>query len=456
MGRSILFSLFAAFLFSCTTFYEANLSFNQNFESGNLEEARIALKQNRKAIKRKAKLLYYANMGVIYNMQGEFAASNNSLEKAYLLGEDYRRNYLNLAASFISNPNTVDYSGEDHEHLFLLYYKALNYLQLNDFESALVEVRRLSNRLNELSDRYRSDNKYSRDAFVNNLMGLIYDASGDPNNAFIAYRNAYEVYKDDYARFFGMEIPRQLKSDLIRTAYESGFDNEVDFYEKEFGVKYNHSPLKNGELIFFWQNGLSPIKDEWSINFASEGDGDGGIVFVNEDLGFSFPFSGSGNNEDDKITDIEILRIAIPKYVERPLRYKTGFVTVNGQTHELELSEDVNAIAFKVLKQRMGVELGKAVVRAATKKALEQSVEGENEGLGFLVGLVNAATEKADTRNWQTLPHSIYYSRIPLKQGENSVVLSGRSENGFISKLETFTFNGTARKTYFHSFQTLN
>ena len=33
------------------------------------------------------------------------------LEKAYLFGEDYQKNYASIAASFLVNPNTVIYPG---------------------------------------------------------------------------------------------------------------------------------------------------------------------------------------------------------------------------------------------------------------------------------------------------------------------------------------------------------
>lgn len=33
-------------------------------------------------------------------------------------------------------------------------------------------------------------------------------------------------------------------------------------------------------------------------------------------------------------------------------------------------------------------------------------------GLGLAVGIFNFVTENTNTRNWQTLPHSIYYTRI--------------------------------------------
>ena len=38
-------------------------------------------------------------------------------------------------------------------------------------------------------------------------MGMIYDASGDKNNAFIAYRNAYEAYENSYGKLFNINTP---------------------------------------------------------------------------------------------------------------------------------------------------------------------------------------------------------------------------------------------------------
>ena len=32
-----------------------------------------------------------------------------------------------------------------------------------------------------------------------------------------------------------------------------------------------------------------------------------------------------------------------------------------------------------------------------------------------------SASESADTRNWNTLPHSIYYVRVPLKSGKHNM-----------------------------------
>ena len=93
------------------------------------------------------------------------------------------------------------YAGEDHELVLMHYFKALNFLRMNQFDEALVECRRINNKLNLLNDRYeKKKNRYRRDAFALNLMGIAYEASGDVNNAFIAYRNAYEAYDEDYTK----------------------------------------------------------------------------------------------------------------------------------------------------------------------------------------------------------------------------------------------------------------
>ena len=84
------------------------------------------------------------------------------------------------------------------------------------------------------------------------------------------------------------------------------------------------------------------------------------------------------------------------------------------------MAEDINKVAFHSLNQRMLQEFGKGLLRAALKKAAEHSIRKEDDRLGALIGIVNAITEKADTRNWQTLPHSIFYSRVPLKEGAES------------------------------------
>ncbi len=453
--RKVLLILITLFVgTSCATYYQANVGFHNDFEKGNLEKALSTLRAHPSEASGKKQFLFEVNNGLLLSLMGRYQESNEYFEKAYIFGEDYRVNYLNEVASYLTNPNFTAYRGEDHEHLLLLYFKAINYLKMGNHEDALVECRRLNIRLQQLSDRYESDDKYKRDAFVNTLMGIIYDADKDYNNAFIAYRNALEVYENDFTRLFRVGAPEQLKRDLLRTAKLSGMDAEWEQYKIQFGME-DVSVGEGGDLVFFWHNGLSPVKSEWSINFFIT-QRDNFVIFTNPDLGISFPFDMRGYSDKDRqgLTNMQVFRVAFPKYVHRPEYFTSATILAGGETYALQLLEDVNKVAFKCLDERMVLELSKALIRVALKKFEEYEVKKQDRTLGSILGVINALTEKADTRNWQTLPHSIYYSRIPLQEGTNQVTFNTVDPQGN-AQHHDFTYVVKKGETLFHTFSSL-
>jgi uncharacterized protein len=440
-------------MFICATYYQKNWNFNTEFEKGDLQRALQTLQENESLASGKARFIYYANNGLLLSILGKYEESNRYFEQAFLFGEDYRINYINEAVSYLSNPNVTVYRGEDHEHLYVLYYKALNYLKLNRPEDALVECKRLNIRLNQLSDKYKSEKKFQRDAFIHTLMGIIYQSSKDYNNAFIAYRNAAEIYSNDYSKMFNLHIPEQLKKDLLNTAWWTGFIEEFEMYKTEFNMSDYQPQHPEAELVFFWHNGLSPVKSEWSINFVINHQRNNLFLFTNDNLGLSFPFEVDEKDEKSDLRKLEVFRVAFPRYNERPLYYHSASIQADSSYYGLELAEDVSEIAHYSLQQRMMEEFSKGLLRAALKKATEHSIKKEDETLGAIIGAVNAMTEKADTRNWQTLPHSIYYSRVPLKEGENAIRFTIHSEN---DKAEyNFTYKAAKDQTLFHTFSSL-
>jgi hypothetical protein len=46
----------------------------------------------------------------------------------------------------------------------------------------------------------------------------------------------------------------------------------------------------------------------------------------------------------------------------------------------------------------------------------------ENKDAAAILSIANAISEQADTRNWQTLPNTVSYTRIPLNIGENKII----------------------------------
>lgn len=451
----ILILLFSTLLLSaCATYYQKLAEFNNDIESGNIDKAKEFLEKDKKGPEGKNKLLYYFNLGTVEMLTGNYVKSNEAFNQADLLIEDYRKNLGNEALALISNQNAKEYNGEDFEKVLIHYYKAINYAQLGQLDESIVECRRLNLKIQQLNDKYTKKNRYSEDAFGLNLMGIIYESAGDVNNAFISYRNAVESYEKVYEPQFKTAIPLQLKKDVIRTAYEMGFDDEGRRFEEKFNLKNEPKNSANGEVVFFWNNGLSPVKAENSINFSIIKGQGGYVTFANDELGLSIPFPvPADKSTGSALGDLEFIRVAFPKYVERKPYYTNAKLVFNNKDYPLELAEDINSIAFKTLHDRMLRELSTSLMRLATKKAAEYAMRDQNKELGSIVGIVNAITEKADTRNWQTLPNSISYTRVSLPPGNQELNLRLNSFDNRMVKEQKFNFVIQKGKTNFQVYQ---
>ncbi|MFM7681687.1 MAG: hypothetical protein ACKO7P_02965, partial [Bacteroidota bacterium] len=188
-------------------------------------------------------------------------------------------------------------------------------------------------------------------------------------------------------------------------------------------------------VALFLNNGLGPVKDENSFTFVY-GRVNGIGVLSSVELNLTVPFLSPGGD------DLGAIRVAFPKYIERPLVYDWAVLKTKDQKIPLTLAEDLNAVSFQVLHQRMLAEVTKAVVRLALKQLAEYALREKSEGLGMLLSVANAVTEKADTRNWQTLPHSILYSKISLEKANQDLsLLLGNLKNKAIQKEIPFTLD---------------
>lgn len=441
----------------CASYYQKTLKFQEFIYAGKIEKAGEWLESQDKMKSGVNELLYLMNDGWTHWMLSDYRQSNISLDSADRMMVNQRKNIGREGLALITNPKVKPYEPEDFEVVFVNYFKALNYLSLNDYESALVECRRINIRLQELNDKYNEKkNRYSDDAFAHVIMGLIYEASHDVNNAFIAYRNAWESYRDVYQENFGLGAPDQLKHDLLRTASQMGFTNELRNYEQEFNMQYEKQEHPGGELVFIWQNGFGPVKAEWSVNLSVIRDEGGIVTFTNEEMGLSFPFplGDLSPNERSSLNDLSFVRVAFPKYVQRAPVFTSGTLFADSVAYPMQMAEDVNEIAFKTLHDRMLRELGNSLLRFTVKRAIEEGVRKENKDLGVAVSIINAITEQADTRNWQTLPYSVYYTRVYLPAGDHRLTFKMESPQGEVSAqdIEVSVMNN---QTTFYTFQSL-
>ncbi len=443
-------------LVSCATWYQKSQKFQAAVTSGNFKEAQKLINKTSKEAKGKNRFLYFTDAGWVNQMTGNYDTSNYWLNQADYYIEDYQKSIGAEALALVTNPEVKPYAPEDPEKVMVNYYKAINYIEKGDMESALVEARRINIKLNELNDKYgKRKNRYSNDAFAHVLMGLVYDATNDYNNAFIAYRNAALVYDSLYTKQFDVTIPESLRQDLLRTAWLNGFNDELNHFEKQFNTKYKHDPMgERGQVIVLWENGFGPIKDEWSINFSIIRGGGGLVTFQSSELGISFPFYLGGTNKATSLNDLDYIRVAFPKYLIRPNVYNGATLSGGGISKTLDKAQDVSALLVKTLNDRMLREMANSLLRLAAKKSLESVVRDQDKTVGTLFSIVNAVTEKADTRNWQTLPSEIWYTRMMLPVGKQKITLSTTSAGGY-SKDHSIEVEIRKGKTTFVTFRSL-
>ncbi len=431
LKKSYLFFILILSFTSCATYQVKTSELQSNIFDGNVNLASSSIEKNAFLLQERNKLLYLLEKGKIEHLKGNYESSNNYFEQAYILVDDkINTNVGQAIASKLTNPMAEPYKGEDFEKVLIHYYKALNYFQLGQKQEAIVEAKRINIKLLKLNENYKENkNTYSQDAFSQIVLGILFESTNQINDAFIAYRNAEEIYHSNKGSFFGVQMPEQLKVDLQRTAKEIGFTKDYNDYVQKYGKKEFSTKITD-EAIVFWENGKGPAKDQ--IKLTASGAGGAFVGTYDDDMSsIIIPIPANVN--------LGINAIAIPKYVKRESYYKSASLLVNNQEQKFELCQDFYPIAKQCLRDRMMREVVNIAVRYGAKKAVSTGLGllGDHflpnyaKGLtGLAVDGVNAATEKADTRNWQTLSATISYIRVPVTNGENKFVFKKFSETG--------------------------
>lgn len=464
----LIISSLAVLLSSCASYRQQSADYYANLEQGDYARAEKALDKNRLLKKKRNRLLLLLEKGKLAHVQGKWEESNRYFNQADNMMESDRNTFGDVALSNLLNPMMKHYRAEDFEKYLVHYYKALNYLQLNNREEALVEARRITLRTYMQEDKTDNKNRYKEDAFSFSLQGMIYEVANDINNAFIAYRNAVDLYLESNGKHYGTSLPQQLKKDLLRTAALNGFSDQVERYEQLLGLSWQPpSNSEGGELVIFWENGSAPVKVQEDF-FFSLAKGAGGSLFFSDSRGMynHIPFDiGTYPYRDNiSLTDLRGFRVALPRYESKPSSYSHAVVKLGDKSFVFEKAEDINTLAISTLNERMLRELTQTLTRMAIKKLSEAALrnagssgsnnnanksdaekkkdkkkENQREALAMGLQLFNLATEKADTRNWQSLPQTIYYTRVPLQKGENKLTITFQGAN---AASQTITVNG--------------
>jgi hypothetical protein len=392
-------------------------------------------------------LIYLMDQAILAHYAGDYVQSAKIFGEAdQEFEERYTESITRYVATWLVNDLAAGYRGEDFEGVMINLFNAMNYAMLGQRAEALVEARRVDNRLNLINSKYDEDKKnvYKEDGFARFLMGILYEDGGtsqDLNDAYIFYKKAYKTYKDDFSLNYGTPPPPALKENLLSVAAFMGTE-EWSHWKRSFpGVKFItlDQRSKQAEVYVIHYNGQAPVKAEESI---------------------TIPVPGR-----------RIVRIAFPGYQERPRNICSSVISAFGPRRKpvcrsrSVLAEHIGRIAMKNLENRKARVKAKAIARATTKfvigKAASDEIRKEQGGMAGLIAdilttVVAGVTEQADLRCWRTLPAEIRVAKLMVKPGEYRITAECLGQSDGVARrlgLGRYTLEaGDKRFIIFHTF----
>jgi hypothetical protein len=455
-GASAVLLLFAAS--GCGPSVNRYALVDQSLQAGNPTQAATIIEKAKNEYGSESRVLYDMDRGLTLHLAGDYHASNAVLEQAKDEVEKlYTRHVTTEAKAFLTHDAKLPFEGAPYEQTMINVIKALNYAALQNWTEALVEARQIDHRLNVLADRTSQKNGYRDDAFARYLSGILYEIAGELNDAFIAYRKAYEEYRR-VGSWTRVPVPATLRQDLLRITDALHLTDEHDAYKKEFPDvvwRLETETKELGQIVVISYNGRSPHKDDMFIDAPVSLDALN-LVILSKTLG-----NGQYSNPNRRAVDSvlyglngHVVRVAIPTLVPQKTQVAYGQVKAVGTsgtyTATTQLVQNFTTLAERSLSDQLPGIAVKAVARAVVKYGLAEGVgrgahaaAGKDAGplVGIIVGsLAKAwavASEEADKRSWRTLPDEIQIARLWVPAGDYQIQMQSTSRQGGIAGRES-------------------
>ncbi|REL26520.1 hypothetical protein DXX93_07955 [Thalassotalea euphylliae] len=391
--------------------------------------------------------LSLVEQGRIAFLQGDIKQSKWWFEQSYqALEQERARAKLTVGRSveqvntLVTNDNAIAYQLPAYEQSMMHGYQALNYAFAHDLEGALVEVRRanyiqeaalaqherellnaeqaqaiegidlnyLDNTMSALTSKAGQLKNGFQNAYTFYLSGILYEAAGQLNDAYIDYKRAFEIFPEN----------RYLQRDVLRLGSVLGMNNDLDVYREQLGKDNVGQVLKSiekgrganaaqtGQLVIVYEQALIAAKHEQAVQL---------------------PIWTSGG-------DPRFYSVSVPSYDHNQRSNKARLpesLTVTVGERELTAATIVNlqALVAKQLAERLPAIVSRQVLRLVAKEQVRKKLSKEGGDVGnILAGLYNLASERADTRSWLTLPGDVQIIRADIPLGDHRLAINQHSQ----------------------------
>lgn len=328
-------------------------------------------------------LVYLLDYATALQQAGRFKESAYAFSRAERIADiqDYH-SLTRVTGSLLLSEEMIQYKGDAYEKVLINGLNAVNYLEMGDLDGALVEVRRLNQKLYQY--KYEAKREYEQNPFAYYISAVIWEADKKWDDAYIAYHDAYKLMPD--------YLP--LREDLIRAAIKADRPEELAKWKKQFPEVQIRPEWKDkslGEIVFIYQQGWGPRKRSRPEN---------------------------------------------PRF---PKLYPTSATTIQAQLLVSEAPEkivkttpifSVEEVAIKTLEDDYARLVASRVAGIATKAVMADQIRQKNEALGHIAWLAMNLADQADLRQWSTLPKTFQIARVYVKPGKYKIKANGLDYNG--------------------------
>ncbi len=371
----------------------------------------------------KDRLVYFLDAGFAYHYAEKHDSSNIRLHAAEQAADElYTKSISRAMLSYVLNDNAQEYSGEDYEVLYGNLISALNYIALNRFDNAFVEVKRANEKLNLLELKYLEMARVLQRDQDKDTLGIKINYDVDKvrfnNSAFARYLSMH-MYAAD-----GKYDDADIDYHLLHAAFAEQ-PHIYDFSPPD--VKFFAKDKNKVILSVVALAGMAPVKEALQLRLRTDSDLNLVQILYTDPERQGQEYS----HIPMKIGDNFYFKFAIPYLLKRPSGISRIRVLVDSvEVGTLQLLEDVGAVADETFKAKRSLIYLKTIARALAKGLIAQKqkekVDKGNVG-GWLAKLAIDAvadiSENADLRCARLLPGQILVGDFEIAPGTYNITI---------------------------------
>ncbi len=380
--HSALAVLLALPFLGCASDYVARThDFRRAYETGNYPRAVELIAREEKDENSIDRLLVLLDKGMVLHAAGRYEESIKVLAEADKLSQQIDFTSISEeAGTLLTNERQRTYRGEDFEKLMISTLQALNYAGLGKDEDALVEVRRVNERIRKMIAEEKKP--YEQLAIARYLGGVLYEDVGEEDSAFIDYNLAHQLQPQ-----LG-----SLAEPLVRLAKKTGREDAYDKLRKLY-PDVSDEPLgpNEGQIVVIVEAGRAPVKEESNAEQRHHG---------------------------------AVQLVAVPRFRDRGVPPRAR-ASLGAQEAEAVTVTSISKVAKVHLNDRIGRILARSVASTAIKAGVAAGVGAatNSEALGVLTFLLLSSTNQSDLRSWLSLPAEFQVARLRAPAGQHELTL---------------------------------